>query len=241
VTFLNVGTADAILIQTPSGQTVLVNGGESPSTLASALGRRLSPFDRRLNWLVVASPQEEQVAALPSVLERFPVENVLWAGSLDASYSAGAVTKWLTDNATPVTLAYDGATLDLGEGATLEVLDASPRGAVLLLEWQGFRALLPVGMNFDSLADLENGEKVGTVTVLLLADSGFARLNPPEWLESLRPQLAVLSVVAGDPDGLPAQSVLDGLNGITLLRTDRNGWIEISTDGAGMVVKVEKK
>jgi competence protein ComEC len=241
VTFLDVGTADAILIQTPSGRTVLVNGGESPSTLANALGRRLSPFDHRLNWLVVASPQEGQVAALPSVLERFPVENVLWAGSMDASYSAGAVTKWLTDNATPVTLAYDGATLDLGEGAVLKVLAVSPRGAVLLLEWQGFRALLPVGMNFDTLAELENGEKVGTVTLLLMADSGFARLNPPEWFEALRPQLAVLSVAAGDPDGLPAQSVLDELNGITLLRTDRNGWIEISTDGVGMRIKVEKK
>ena len=56
LTFLNVGSADAILIQTPSGRSVLVNGGESPSTLAEALGRRLSPFDRHLDWLVVASP-----------------------------------------------------------------------------------------------------------------------------------------------------------------------------------------
>ena len=34
LTFLDVGSADAILIQTPSGRTVLVNGGESPSALA---------------------------------------------------------------------------------------------------------------------------------------------------------------------------------------------------------------
>ncbi len=97
LTFLNVGTADAILIQTPSGRTVLVNGGESPSTLADALGRRLSPFDRHLDWLVVASPQEQQVAALPPILDRFQVENVLWAGNMDASYSAEALTSWLTD------------------------------------------------------------------------------------------------------------------------------------------------
>jgi beta-lactamase superfamily II metal-dependent hydrolase len=111
---------------------------------------------------------------------------------------------------------------------------------VLLLEWQGFRALLPIGMNFDTMTELEQGEKIGTVTTLLLADSGFASLNPPEWIASLHPQLAILSVAAGDPDGLPAQSVLDELSGITLLRTDQNGWIEISTDGATMHVKVEK-
>jgi len=120
-------------------------------------------------------------------------------------------------------------------------LAVSPRGTVLLVEWQGFRALLPVGMNLDTIAGLENGKKVGTVTMLLLADSGYAPVNPPEWLAALRPQFAILSVAAGDPDGLPDQSVLDELTGITLLRTDQNGWIEVSTDGAAFHVDVEKQ
>jgi len=240
LTFLDVGSADAILIETPSGRTMLVNGGESPSALASALGRRLSPFNRRIDWLVVASPQEEQMAALPSLLDRFPVGNVLWAGNLQASWSAEAVTAWLSEHATPVTPAYAGAALDLGQGATLQTLAVSPRGAVLLVEWQGFRALLPVGMNFDTLAELQT-QKIGTVTMLLLADAGFAPLNPPEWIKALHPQLAVLSVAAGDPDGLPDQAVLDELQGLTLLRTDQNGWIKVSTDGAGMMVQVERK
>jgi beta-lactamase superfamily II metal-dependent hydrolase len=131
--------------------------------------------------------------------------------------------------------------LDLGEGARLEVLSVTPRGAVLLVEWQGFRALLPVGMNFDTLTELKNGKKVGTVSALLLADSGFAQVNPPEWIAALRPQVAILSVAADDPDGLPATSVLDELTGTTLLRTDQNGWIEISTTGDGMWVDVEKQ
>jgi hypothetical protein len=53
--------------------------------------------------------------------------------------------------------------------------------------------------------------------------------------------VVILSVVACDPDCLPDQSVLEGLAGITLLRTDRNGWLDVSTDGAGMWVEVEKK
>jgi beta-lactamase superfamily II metal-dependent hydrolase len=117
----------------------------------------------------------------------------------------------------------------------------SPRGAVLLVEWQGFRALLPVGMNFDTLAELEDGKAIGPVTALLLADSGYAPLNPPEWIALLRPQVIILSVAAGDPDGLPDPSVLEGLTGITLLRTDRDGWITVSTDGVGLWMEVEKK
>jgi competence protein ComEC len=241
LTFLDVGSADAILIQTPSGRSILVNGGPSPSRLAGALGPRLPAYDRRIDWLVIASTQEQQVAALPRILDRFTLEHVLWSGNLDASYSAEELDRWLTANDTPVTLAYSGAALDLGAGARLEVRSVSPRGAVLLVEWQGFRALLPVGMNFDTLTGLENGKAIGPVTALLLAESGYAPSNPPEWISALHPQVAILSVAAGDPDGLPAQSVIDSLTGTTLLRTDRNGWIMLSTDGVGLWVEVEKK
>ena len=241
LTFLDVGSADAILIQTPSGRSILVDGGPSPSKLASALGRRLPSFDRHIDWLVIASPQQQQVAALPRILDRFPTENVLWAGNLDASYSAGELERWLADHETPVTHATPGAVLDLGEGARLEVRSVSPRGAVLLVEWQGFRALLPVGMNFDTFEELDHGKNVGPVTALLLADSGYAPVNPPELIAALRPQVVILSVTAGDPDCLPDQSVLDSLTGSTLLRTDRNGWITISTDGVGMWLEVESK
>ncbi len=241
LTFFDVGSADAILIQTPGGRSLLVNGGESPSRLADLLGSRLSPFDHHMDWLVIASPQEQQLAALPRDLDLFPARKVLWSGNMDASYSSGQVGLWLTTNAIPVTQAYTGAVLDLGQGARLEVCNVSPHGSVLLVEWHGFRALLPVGMDFDSLAELDNGKKIGPVTILLLADSGFAQVNPPEWIAALHPQVAILSVAAGDPDGLPDQSVLDELTGTTLLRTDQNGWIEVSTDGTGMWLDVENR
>ena len=241
VTFLEAGSADAVLIQTPSGHNLLINGGQSQSTLASDLGRRISPFDRHLDWLVVASPQEQQVAALPRLLDLYPPDNVLWSGNTDASFSAEETGRWLASNRVAVTPAYPEATLDLGSGATLKTLTSTSRGAVLLIEWNGFRLLLPMGVNFDVFSELQNGKAVGPVTALLLADSGYAPSNPPEWIYNLHPQVAVLSVEAGDPNGLPDAAVLDSLKGTTLLRTDLNGWIEISADGQGFWVDVEKK
>jgi competence protein ComEC len=49
VTMLNVGTGDAVLIQSASGRSVLINGGPSMVALSDALGRRLPPFDRSLD------------------------------------------------------------------------------------------------------------------------------------------------------------------------------------------------
>lgn len=240
LTFLNVGSADAIFIQTPDGGHVLVNGGPSTSALSDALGRRLSPFDRRLDWLVIASTDEYEVAALPRLLDRYPPENVLWSGKEQASFSSRAVTQWLTDNSVPVMQVEQGQTLDLGKGATLKVLSVSSRGATLLIEWNEFRALLPVGENLDTLDQLEYGNAVGPVTVLSPALSGYAPLTPPDWIENLNPQLVVLSVAAGDKDGLPDKATLEALANHALLRTDQNGWIEVISDGNQMWVQVEK-
>jgi competence protein ComEC len=146
----------------------------------------------------------------------------------------------LAEDDVPLTYAYAGQTLDLGEGATLKVLTAGPRGAVLLLEWGNFRALLPVGPDFDALAELENGESIGPITALLLGESGYAAVNPPDWISNLSPELVILSVAADDRDGLPDADTLEALEDYTVLRTDRNGWIHLETDGRQMWVEAER-
>jgi competence protein ComEC len=128
----------------------------------------------------------------------------------------------------------------LGDGGTLKVLAVGERGAILLLEWGNFRALLPVGSDFEALEELEQGGKVGPVTALLLGESGYGPSNPPEWIANLRPQLAILSVGAGDKNGLPDEDALDAIVDYNLVRTDRDGWIEIETDGQQMWITVEK-
>ena len=241
ITFLSVGSADAVLIQTPDGRSVLVNGGPSASTLSDELGRRLPIFHRQLDWLIVASTAENQMAALPRVLERYPPQSVLWSGYVQGSYSAEQVDKYLAAENIPTVYAEAGQRLELGDGAFIEVQSVSPRGSVLLVQWKDFRALLPVGMSADTLESLEYGNVIGPVDVLLLADSGFFATTNVDWVQNLNPQLIVLSVAAGDPDGLPSPEALDAAGGYNLLRTDRSGWIQVTTDGSAMQVEAERE
>jgi competence protein ComEC len=241
VTFMDVGSADGVLIKTPSGKTVLVNGGESVTTLSDELGRRLSAFNRSLDWLVIAGTDEEQVAALPRVIERYPPKTVLWSGNRQASFSSQVLSEYLTLQGIYVIDAKAGETLDLGDGATLTMLTVGPRGSVLLLEYQNFRALLPVGMSFEALDELQEGARVGPVSLLSLADSGYLPSNPPEWIEALNPELVILSVAAGDENGMPDADVMESVKDYAVLRTDQNGWIEIATNGQQMWVNVERQ
>jgi competence protein ComEC len=240
ITFLDVGSADAVLIKTPEGRNVLINGGPSTSELSDELGRRLPFFSRKLDWLIVASTQDEQLAALPRIVERYPPENVLWSGNVQASFPAQTLDKYFAEHEIPVSYAEVGQKLELGDGSFIEVQSVGPRGSVLLIQYKNFRALLPIGVSEGTLDELENGNVIGPVDALLLADSGYAPSNPPDLIQNVNPQLTVLSVAAGDPDGLPSQEVLDSLDGYSLLRTDRSGWIAIATDGEKMRVETER-
>ncbi len=241
VTFLNVGSGDAILIKSPTGSHVLINGGPSTSRLSDQLGRRIPAFDRKLDYLVVASIRENELAALPRTLERYLPEKVLWSGNVEGSFSSTQLHEFLTFHDIPTRLAKNGDTLDLGGGARLEVIFTTPRGALLAIKYQDFSAILPLGVDFDTFDQLQNGQDLGVTKVLLLADGGYQASNPQAWIENLSPQLLVLSVGANDPDGLPQQSLLDAIEGYNLLRTDANGWIEITTDGQQMWIQSERK
>jgi beta-lactamase superfamily II metal-dependent hydrolase len=51
--------------------------------------------------------------------------------------------------------------------------------------------------------------------------------------------VVLFSVASGNHEGLPSPETLEAIEGYNLLRTDRNGWIKISTNGEQMWVEVE--
>jgi beta-lactamase superfamily II metal-dependent hydrolase len=195
----------------------------------------------RLDWLVVAGTSIEQIADLLNLLPGFTPDQALWAGAPLGTAAARNLQTAPGQAAIPIYTAEEGQALDLGQGARFEVLGANRSGAVLLLEWRNFRALLPIGLDEDLCQALPEEHGPMPVTALLLASSGAADSNPPEWLQAWDPQVVLLSVASGDRRARPAPEVVETLQGYTLLRTDQNGWVELTTDGEQLWVEVEKR
>ena len=65
--------------------------------------------------------------------------------------------------------------------------------------------------------------------------------NLPEWIAKLRPLVVLLSVGMDGKRILPSPETTEIIQGYPLLRTDRNGWIEITTDGERMWVEAERR
>jgi competence protein ComEC len=239
LTILDVGAGDAVLIQSPTGRYGLVDGGSSPIALSEALGRRLPLFDRKLDWLILSGTKEEQIGGLAESILRFPPRNVLTSGPPRLGAYRYLLDQ-LTEAEIPLVQAEAGHALDLGDDAKLEVFAVGDQGSILLLTYGNFRFLLPTGADPDLVMDRVLWSGFVPVTGILLADGGNQDVNPPEWLSQLQPQLAVISVDAGNLRDLPSEEVLRSLGGITFLRTDIHGWIHLETDGEGLWVEVER-
>ncbi|MEY2665781.1 MAG: hypothetical protein RLZZ480_886, partial [Candidatus Parcubacteria bacterium] len=76
VSFLDVGQGDAVLIETPDGFEMLVDGGRDSSVLRE-LGKERSWFDREIDMVVATHPDLDHIAGLVDVLKRYKVNTIL--------------------------------------------------------------------------------------------------------------------------------------------------------------------
>jgi competence protein ComEC len=241
VAVLDVGQGDAVLIQTPGGANVLVDGGPSGGALNRALGSQLPLFARDLDLLVVAAPSDENLGGLPEMLRRYTVRRAVVTQATDAqSLVYPALMQQLKSGRIDIMQAADGLAIDLGDGVSLRVLSDDKTGSALRLEWKRFALLLPVGLRqAGETALLSRGDPL-PATALLLADHGSERADSEAWLRAVDPRVALISVGAGNPAGDPAPAVLGRLEGRTVLRTDQSGTLTLFTDGEQLWVETER-
>ncbi|GAH36022.1 unnamed protein product, partial [marine sediment metagenome] len=74
VSFLDVGQGDAILIQTPGHQNILIDGGPDPQKINLELSKKLPFWDRTIDLMVSTQPQADHVTGLVEVLRRYKVK-----------------------------------------------------------------------------------------------------------------------------------------------------------------------
>lgn len=79
-------------------------------------------------------------------------------------------------------------------------------------------------------------------TVLSVGRHGDAKAAKPELLSALAPQFAVISVGANNRGGAPSDDTLSRLrdSDATVYRTDDNGSIRLTGDGAQVWIETDK-
>ncbi len=220
----DVNGSQVLLLRGTGGETLLANGGPSQVQINDILGRWLSPFDHRIDALLINAPKTDAFSSLAGVLEHYPPGLALW-GCLPPDNRTGArLVEFLRDENIPTHLLQPGRALAFGNEARMEVLAVTDEGSALLLRWQNFRALLPGGVPPGRLA----AQDLANLSLIVLEPRDLEETSQEKWL-AYAPQAIIFT---------PGEDEMEQ-EGPNWLNTQPGSWYHITTDGEKLWV--EKK
>ncbi|MBC7263784.1 MAG: DNA internalization-related competence protein ComEC/Rec2 [Chloroflexi bacterium] len=254
VVFLDVGQGDAIFVQTPTGRQMMIDGGPAPSVVLAGLGKRIPFWDRDIDLLVLTHPDEDHLAGLVSILERYKVGAVLDTPLPHQSPSSARWQELLAKEQTQVVMAERGMTIDLGDGVTAEVLnpqrpiitgtssDENNNSVVLRLTYGQTTFLFSADVEQEAERRLLTDADALSALILKVSHHGAATATSEAFLQAVHPEVAVISVGAENTFGHPSPETLQRLREQVseILRTDERGTVEIISDGKQYRVRTEK-
>ncbi len=249
VTFFDVGQGDAIFIEVPNGNQILIDGGPDDRILAK-LGRTVPFWDRTIDLLILTHPHADHLNGLLEVAKRYQVATVIESG---VPHSISEYEEWRTlleKKRVPVTHARTGMRIDAGRGVAFDILApaadavvnaAQPHDAnVVSRLTHGETSILLTGdaekqmeyrLVFESL---DPQFLVLDSDILKVGHHGSKTSSSEEFLAAVSPDIAIIQAGRKNRFGHPAPEVLERLetSGARILRTDRDGDIRFWSDGA---------
>lgn len=243
VTFFDVGQGDAILIESPTGRQILVDGGRYPSLLLDQLGEEMSFWDKNIDIIVATHPDEDHVLGLIDTFDHYAVDLLLVNGEEAGEPDAyTALLETASEEQTAIRRALAGEVIELGDGVSLVILHPGPdletedrnENSVAMRLVYGDFALLLTGDAEDKAERMmmESGRPLNS-TVFKAGHHGSRSSSSRTFLQAVQPQIAVISAGKDNKYGHPHPETLQrvGEIGAAILRTDELGPIEFITDG----------
>jgi competence protein ComEC len=247
--FLDVGQGDSAFIRLPHGSTLLVDAGGLVGVSTFDIGDRVvapvlrAAGVRRLDYLVLTHGDPDHIGGAGAIVEEFRPRHI-WEGipvprfePLKILHAAADVRGLAWANVTA------GDHLQIDE-VTIAVLHPSAPdwerqrvrnddSIVLELSWRDVSFILTGDIGKAVERDLIPAVAAAPVRILKVPHHGSLTSSTPEFIHALRPRIAVFSVGRSNHFGHPASDVIDRYReaGVEIFRTDRDGEIDVESDG----------
>jgi len=254
VSFLDVGQGDAAFVRLPRGTTLLVDTGGLAGASTFDIGDRVvapvlrNAGVRRLDYLVLTHGDPDHIGGANAIVDEFRPRHV-WEGIPVPRFEPLSVLKAAAlDRRLMWTNVLSGDRLRLDE-VDVNVLHPPPAdwerqrvrnddSIVLELRWRGVSFVFTGDVGSAVERTLRDHVAPAPLRVLKVPHHGSLTSSTPEFVRALRPHVAVFSAGRSNHFGHPAPAVLERYQqtGSRILRTDRDGEIEISSDGRSLDV-----
>lgn len=231
---LDVGQADACLIISPTGGTMLIDAGDNGDGSGVVVPYLQSHGIQALDYIVASHYHADHIGGIDEVVAYFGIDSirvaVLDRGWSYDTYTYDSYETAVTPKRSTIT---DGQVIDLGGGVTLTCVAVNGNGELsppfdtqynendlsvaLVLEFtNGFRFFTGgdlSGINSDTYNDIETsvGPEVGYVDVYRVNHHGSFTSSNSSFVSRLLPSVSIMSLGDGNVYGYPHQVVMDRL------------------------------
>lgn len=250
VTMLDVAQGDSLLVEFPTGEVMLVDGGGLPGSPLDLGQRVIAPTLRgkrreSIDVVVLTHPHPDHYGGLRTAIASVDSVGEFWDSGVSENRTAMSLRDEAAAKGAEI---HDPATL-CGERRFGEVVvevihpcggrdGMSPNDASLVMRIRyGGRAILLTG---DAEEEAEHvllaSDRDLSADVLKVGHHGSRTSTSVELLDAVRPRYAMVSCGVRNKFGHPHEETLDALDrfAVTLRRTDLEGAITWRTDGEGM-------
>lgn len=230
---LDVGQGDSILI-TNNNKTMLIDA--STNEMGSRVVKYLNDLGiKKIDYLVGTHPHEDHIGGLDNVIKNFDIGTIYTPNVVATTKTYEEVIDAISAKKLKVTSPKTGDKFTVGN-AECEVMsirndkdDYNNCSIVIKMDFNNVSYLF----TGDAEESVESSRKWPHIDVLKVGHHGSNTSSSKNFLEQIKPEVALISVGQGNTYGHPTQATLKRLSniGAKIYRTDENGTILLIEKG----------
>lgn len=242
VHFIDVGQGDSILIESPSGKTMLIDGG------VKGAGQQIVSYLKelginKLDIVVATHPDADHIGGLIPVLDNMTIEQFYDSGKVHTSQTFEEMLTRIDEKNIPYHVPKIGDDIEFDKDVNVKILNANDQAtdnndaSIVLKMTYGNVSFLLTG---DAGVALEKEMLQYDVkaTVLKAGHHGSNTSSSEEFIQAVKPEVTILSYGEDNKYGHPHAEIVDRLQAIgsKIYATADLGTITVSTDGVNYTV-----
>ncbi|MGE6602807.1 MBL fold metallo-hydrolase [Lysinibacillus sp. FSL M8-0216] len=242
VHFIDVGQGDSILIESPNGKTMLIDGG------VKGAGQQVVSYlnelgVNKLDRVVATHPDADHIGGLIPVLQAIPIEQFYDSGKVHTSQTFEEMLMAIDEKNIPYYVPKTGDLIEFDKDVTVKVLNANEHAtdnndaSIVLKVVYGNVSFLLTGDAGIAL-EKEMMQNDVTATILKAGHHGSNTSSSKEFIRAVKPEVTILSYGEDNKYGHPHAEVVDRLQamGSNIYATAESGTIMVATDGVNYTV-----
>lgn len=243
-TFLNVGEADSIFIQTPNNKNILVDTGKNYGRIRNTGNSIIIPFLRVsgincIDLLVLTHPDSDHIGGTVDVLENIEVKKLITNGEKAQNKAFLRLQEYLTS--TGIKEYPISESVEISPDKDLSIIAIKPpdideksqndTSVILIFKYKDFDAILMGDNEANSYEFLKNKlSPNGKIELFKVGHHGSYNSVDKKMAELISPDISVISV-GENSYGHPHPKTLSALRGSRIYRTDMDNTVRIKTNG----------